>query len=188
MGNPIVGIAYDAPLPDPSSRWIHIITPQVGVPTRLCILGRKAVPVLTHWLTDTKSGKGGRTVPHTTPDDTCPMCVATGQIPRWHAYLACWWAHSARYCLADLTLHAVQSCPDLSPKSGYDLRGMTICLRRIGTTNKSPVKAELEGLRVPDAKLPAEFDVRAALERLWGVRGSEFWRSGGDVDDVQRPV
>lgn len=171
--------SFGASMPDPTSRYIYILTPKPGSPLLLVALGHRAVSVLTHWYADDKLQGGGRTVPHTRPDDTCPICVERGQRPRWHAYLACWSVRTSRYCLADITTHAAQTCPSLDPASGVDLRGYGLTLSRIGRSSNSPVKAVLDEVKQPERNLPAAFEVVPALMRLWGMTSSEFWRTDG---------
>jgi hypothetical protein len=157
------------------------MTPQVGVPLRLLALANAPLGVYVHWLQNPKQRGGGRTVPHTTPDDTCPICVEQNQRPRWHGYLACWWEHSSRFVVADLSLHAVQSCPELVPSHPFPLRGCYVTLSRIGKSNNSPVKATVMRSTIAPTDLPEPFDVRAALMRMWGLSPSEHLRE----DDLE---
>lgn len=162
-------VELGAPMPDPSRRYIPVVSPKPSAPLRMIVLGTSAIGCYVHWVPDlAKSGKG-RTVPHTTPDDTCEVCVTRDQLPRWHAYLACWMDNPGRYVLADLTVYAIQTCPQLVPASGVVLRGRNLLLKRIGRNNNSPVAAELSDVTHPSDSLPVEFDVAAALARLWGV-------------------
>jgi hypothetical protein len=184
MGKPPVhaAIQFGAPLPDPGSRWIYINSPGVADPRAMICLGHQGTSCLTHWLSDDRLKGGGRTVPHTVPDDTCPLCVERNQRPRWHCYIACWSLKTSRYCLADVTTHAAQVCRALDPASGVDLRGRTLTLSRIGRSSNSPVKAELSEDRVPEEKCPAAFEVVPALTRLWGCHDSHYWRMGNDLN------
>jgi len=174
-------VSFSVPPPDASDRYVPILSPQPGIPSRFLILGHAVLGCLVHWVSDERMKGGGRTVPHTTPDDTCPVCVSRNQKPRWHGYLACWWEHSSRYVLADLTVHAVQTCPSLVPASGLDLRGMSLLLRRIGKSRNSPVSAELVQAKRDEKTLAADFDVSAALMRLWGETSARNWR----IDDLE---
>lgn len=178
MGIPPTAVSFDADFPKPNTSYVRIVSPHVGVPLRLRIVGQIAVPVLTHWLPDYDSPKKGQTVPHQVPDDTCPICIGLDQRPRYHAYLACWWSHTGLYYLADLTVSAVLSETRLNPDSGMNLRGLGLVLRRNGTSPKSPVSAELEGPRKPDEDIPPDFDVVQVLKRLWGIGDGEKWRIG----------
>lgn len=177
MGNgrpPVV--AFDDIPPDPSGRYVPIINPRVGHPLRLGVLGHTAVGVFTHWVSNAKMQGGGRTVPHTLPDDTCPHCVELNQRPRWHGYLACWQKAFRRFVIADLSLYAVQTCPELAPSAGVDLRGMELILARDGTSFNSRVRATLSRCEIDPAKIQPSFDVRASLLRVWGLRSDERWR------------
>lgn len=175
-------VSFGATVPDPSSRWIYIVSPKPGSPIRLTILASKGVSVLTHWATDLAVTGKGRTVPHTVPDDTCPYCVESNQMPRWHTYLPCWWQQYGRHVLADITVYAAQQNPDLVPTSGVDLRGRGLLLSRIGKSANSPIKAEIERGLFPDNELPASFDPVAALMRLWGQTSAKYWRTGTPSD------
>lgn len=176
MAVPSSAVDFDADLPPPNPSYVRIVTPQVGVPLRLVVLGLKARACLTHWLPCERQKGGGRTVPHKRPDDTCPECVQLGQLPRYHAYLACFSDHTCRYYLADLSRTSIQGCPDLDPKSGVVLRGYRIVLRRKGISSNSPVSAELEGPRRGEEVLQPDFDVQRVLERLWGLIPGEQLR------------
>lgn len=177
MGIPIDRVDFEAPLPPPDTSYVRIVTPLVGVPCRMLIVGRIAVSVLTHWLPDDKMKGGGRTVPHQVPDDTCPHCVERNQKPRYHAYLACWWRDTGRFYLADLSMSAIHSCPNLDPESGFNLRGLTLIMRRSGVSRNSPVVADLDGPRIGDAVCKPDFEVVPVLRRLWGLSPGERWRT-----------
>jgi hypothetical protein len=170
-------VEFGIAVPDPAMRYIPLIMPQPGVPLRAVVLGKKAISCLVHWQRDDRVKGGGRTVPHTIPDDTCPHCVVGNQRPRWHAYLAAWMAHTSRYVIVDISVHAAQSCTPLDPRSGVNLRGLEILLRRIGTSRNSPVVAELGTRRIDESALAAEFDIPTALMRLWGVNTAGDWRT-----------
>lgn len=169
------------PPPDASERFIPILTPKVGLPVNALIVGSSALGTYVHWVPNERQHGSGRTVPHTTPDDTCPICVERNQRPRWHGYLAAWQPRLFRYCIIDCTVHCVQSCPDLSPASGLDLRGMSVLLKRVGTSNNSPVIAELDKRTWPVDKIPADFDVYASLLRVWGLTDTRNLR----LDDLR---
>jgi hypothetical protein len=178
MGIPPSVVSFDADFPPPNPDFVRIVSPRVGVPLRLVIVGQIAVPVLTHWLPDYNSPKKGQTVPHQVPDDTCPLCINLNQRPRYHAYLGCWWSHTGRYYLADLTVSAILSEPRLNPDSDMNLRGLTLVLRRNGTSSQSPVAAELLGPRKATEDIPPDIDAVEVLKRLWGISDGQKWRIG----------
>jgi hypothetical protein len=172
------GVSFGAPIPDPSSRWIYIVSPKPGSPVRLTMLAKEGVSVLTHWHSDLSLSGKGRTVPHTTPDDSCPYCIEANQMPRWHTYIPCWWPASSRFVLADVTVYAAQRCPELVPGSGKNLRGSGLLLQRIGKNGNSPIRAEIERGTMTAEQLPPTFDPVAALMRLWGCSSAKYWRVG----------
>jgi hypothetical protein len=58
---------------------------------------------------------------------------------------------------------------------------MSLLLRRIGKSRNSPVSAELVQAKRDEKTLAADFDVSAALMRLWGETSARNWR----IDDLE---
>lgn len=162
-------IVWGADLPDPTSRHIPIVVPKGRQMLELVILGPGEV-TLTHWIPDPTLTGGGRTGPHLTPRELCLGCVRYDQVPRWHTYLPCYDFMARRYVLADLTAWTIHHTPDLDPSRGVRLRGRRVTIGRNGDSHNSPIMATLRDMRIEERDLPACFQVRAALLRLWGYK------------------
>lgn len=172
MNTPDDGMPFDtAAEPRPASKkWIHIASPKPGAPLRGLITGVSVTGVLTHWV-------DGRTVPHRRNPAQCAGCIMSIGT-RWRGYLDLWLPEAERYIVSEITQNCVDYCKALSPKSGVNLRGRMIVLRRNGKSANSPVAAELSALPVPADQVPDEIDVVAALCHIWGIdvsalRGTE---------------
>jgi len=64
---------------------------------------------------------------------------------------------------------AVRHCPiDLGP-DGPSVRGKSVIVTRIGKHKNAPVRVEFTSTSLYEDQLPEPFDVRRALERLWGI-------------------
>lgn len=177
-------VVFDVPTPPASDRWVPILTPWPSRPVKALILSTRAVGVLVHWEKSPAMVGSGRTVPHTVPDDMCPLCVELNQRPRWHGYLAAWIRDPGRYAILDITVHAVHTCPSLNPTSAINLRGRELLLKRTGKAANSPVSAELSDPVKLTAELPLSFDVTQSLMRLWGYKSTSLWQLAAEVPVV----
>lgn len=130
----------------------------------LVLLSRQLVGVWTHWI-------GGRTTPCTSPHN-CP-CEGFEIPRRWKGYLGAYLMPAGQVVLAEITwhaankgrLHAIERHPG-------DLRGLTARMRRHRRASGGGCVIEiLDRDRYPDARLPAEPDVKAELQRIWATKG-----------------
>lgn len=176
-------VQWDSDPPDSSKRHMHVCTPRPSVPVYAMSVAPAAIGCYVHWFLDPAMKGKGRTVPHIDPIDRCYCCTVQNQKPRWHGYLAAWHPRWYRHVILDISLNAAQSCPALIPSNNVDLTGCMVLLKRIGTSPNSPVIAEVEPRRIDLDKLPATFDIKRSLCRLWGCHDDGGWR----LDDLDGP-
>jgi hypothetical protein len=144
--------------------FVPILSPRAGAQLRGLILADKLVGVMTHWLDE-------RTTPCTRPRSTCRGCKDCLK-RRWKGYLPVLALGPDRLALFELTPLAASGAGIGDPNNATALRGLYVVLsRRAGQRNGrvacavSAPPAEYAGVA-----LPAPFDARAALARVWGVR------------------
>lgn len=152
-------IDFNAPLPKFTGKVYPIASPKPGAGIEGIILSDSLVAVNTHWW-------GGRSAPCTAPG-SCEYCDYHKIGKRWKGYLAVWCPNSKHeMCLFEVSRQAATYQPYLTTSS--ELRGLWIRLRRKGASKQSPVVAELgKPTDVNELCLPAAFDVRQALLRIW---------------------
>ncbi len=143
--------------PSPSTPYVPIVSPKPGLALKVLLLGDILVGVHTHWI-------DRRTRPCEVNSLNCEGCQL-GLPRRWKGYLAAWLMATGRKCLAEVTAEAARSCPRLTQTAG-GLRGWTLLLSRKGGARNGPVYVKLE-LPTVVGELPSDFDVRAALRRVW---------------------
>lgn len=156
-GSPVEGIRWQ---PNPGDRdplWVPILAPKPGSPVSVWVVSQEIVGVVTHWL-------DRRTRPCTGPRDECEGCLRKAAF-RWKGYLGVWCAGPGRYALAELTKHAVATCPALRKKEPQ-LRGKRLILRRAGGANNAAVSAEVTEAPFGPG-LPPDFNIRRALCITW---------------------
>lgn len=151
-------------------RYIPILSPKVGVPCAALVVSPGLVGVNTHFMNN-------RTQPCTGAANGCFGCKA-GLSARWKGYLGCWHPGFSRYILAELTAQAASDCHALLGDGSANLRGMEVIMHRRGKARNGPVQAEFRPGRIEAAKVPAPFDVKKALMRIWERR----------VDDRKDPL
>jgi hypothetical protein len=106
-----------------------------------------------------------RTQPHIEPAQFCEGCHRRID-KRWKGYLGCWDRHVGRLCLAEVTTEAFKTCRGFKEHAN-GLRGMALNLSRNGMSRNARCTAKLSMYGTDGPKMPPEFDVKAALERLW---------------------
>jgi hypothetical protein len=179
MGKPpINGVEFGTPVPQPGDRWIPVVQPRAKAPITVRVLSSKVLSTMVHWVPNALKPGSGHSAPHTKPDDTCPLCIEMGQVPRWHGYLGAWHHSTSRVVIVDLSVHAIHACSALDPARGHDLRGLELRLYRAGAGNNSKMMAELSKLTYKDDELPDAPDVAKCLARLWGLNNHGMLRFG----------
>lgn len=165
---PAERIRYDPNAPAPLQRWVHIAIPKVGKPVQAVLVGEALVGVWTHWWSPDRTVQP-HSIPCVLPRESCDLCAMPRHQARWTGYVAAWQQRPIqRYCLVQVTPHAVWSCPELVRPHLGTLRGLAITLRRDGRCPNSAVVAELSHSPIAAESLPDPIDVREALLRLWG--------------------
>ena len=149
----------DAP-PAVEESFIPILSPRPGGSVKAISLSSWIRGVWTHYAAE-------RTFPCTAPPEECLGCRAK-LARRWKGYLAGLEPPRGRIVLVELTKLSVARAAILLESVG-DLRGQLVTLRRNGRNRNAPVTLEVRHYCLPnDNTLPAEFDVKAALLRIWG--------------------
>lgn len=154
-----VAWGIDAPLRD--NRNVPIISPKPGRPIDVYCVSSRMTEVITHWV-------DGQSTPCTRPMQVCEWCEMRYGL-RWKAYVGVFIPADGRVSILELTLNAVNQCKAL--RLAPDLRGGRVKLRRPGSRPNSAVYAEFfpyhDAMGFSKDQLPAEFNVREALMRVW---------------------
>lgn len=162
------GVQWDAPLPGPEPAYVPIYRAMVGATTRLIAVCPSIERVHVHWLNPFPGVDHGRTIPCVGPDTGCP-CKVFKLRKEWYGYLGAWDPGAERIVIAELTVQAVrESNVDLTGRI-VSVRGLPFRMWRRGKRPCSPVRVEFDPREYDGAKLPAPFDVRSCLERIWKV-------------------
>jgi hypothetical protein len=138
--------------------FVPVVSPKVGVPLQALIVGREVLGVQTHYI-------GRRTFPCLGTPHLCEGCIQLIR-RRWKGFLGIWVSGWSRYAIADITINAVRTCPDLV-KKGFRLQGKTLRLERIGKKVNGPVTAELGSLPFPDDQVHKDFELKPHLYQMW---------------------
>lgn len=154
-------IAWEQYPPDAELAYYPVLSPQGQRPLRAIILASPLIGCYTHWWTD-------RTVPCLGPSDQwpCPGCQRHLE-RRWKGYLACYEPGLSRSILMEVTANSARLRPELLDPA-QNLRGSILELHRLPGRKNAPVEAKLL-IGTHRGTLPAPFDVKAALLRLWGA-------------------
>lgn len=137
---------------------IPIVSPKPGCKRQCVLLCQRIETVRVHYF-------DGRTWPCCGSKAKCEGCRRESCDVKWKGFAAACFVQSLRLCIAEITPHAVLSCPAL--ETSEDLRGQGLTLERVGKSSSSPVTATLERVRGDLSKLPPTFDVREELCRIW---------------------
>lgn len=151
-------IQWDAVPKVEDERFIPIYSAVPGATFELAIVSDQLVTVVTHYM-------HRRTFPCVGEANSCEGCAAHRQA-RVKGYFGCWEKQFNRLVMAELTTEAMsRSNVPLAPRaSGF--RGRVIKLWRIGKGENGAVRCAFHDVKEP-LELPDEFDVRAALTRIW---------------------
>lgn len=152
-------VNYTNEIPPCEGVFIPILSPKPGAPIRGFLLSDELVGVNTHFYMD-------RTVPCKEPESKCIGCQY-GLHKRWKCYLGCWSKEMTRLVLVELTRKALEESLNIPKARTIFRRGLEIIVQRRGTKNNAPLLFELNANRNPGCELPKQFDIRAALERIW---------------------
>jgi len=151
-------VNWHVPLPKASGPYFPIVSPAPHYPVKGIILSKILVSVKVHYWNK-------RTAPCTAPG-ACEGCDIQKMKPRWKGYLAGWMPNAKDdRVLFELTRQSVEYLPFLMESD--NLRGLTITLKRKGEARNSPVICELGKPQDLGRPIPAEFDVKNALLRIW---------------------
>lgn len=177
MANRHDGAVAYADRPDPDRRpFYEIRSPTMDREVQSVILSHNVLGVYTHYY-------NRRTRPCLGSKEKCEGC-GMAYDRRWKAFLAAWDRSKGRLEMVEVTQEAFLRCPGFHVAQ-VDLRGMVIRLFRAGTSRNARVTAQLTKANWPPGILPAAFDVKAALERVWFTVPAEEKPSGAKGDDVQ---
>jgi hypothetical protein len=163
MTDPLGTILFGAPIPSDDGPWVPILSPRPGSSVTALIVCPALVSVLTHWI-------DSRTQPCTGPEARCEGCRRMLR-QTWKGYLGGWDCYRGRYALIELTRMAADHSR-VQLDGDNDLTGWWVRLARSGYKPNSAVEASFSlmpfssNARRPDP-LPAPFDVRLALLRVW---------------------
>lgn len=159
-------VDFDAPLPDDRTPYIPITSAKVGGSITVLLVSSKLFKVNTHYV-------HGRTKPCTLQKDAkgklisrCEGCELS-LAKRWKGYFGGWLAGPCRYTLVEITTQAAEDNRAVLFDPDMDFRGKEIILTRVGKKVNAPVKIEFRAGRTKKEDVPAEFDVRKALCRVW---------------------
>jgi len=156
---------------DPAIRWdveigtalpadIPIIrADKSGQPIYFYCLSDELLTVMTHW-------HDGRTVPCVGPDAGC-VCGSLSVSHNRLAYLAAWDDVATRLCIVEVTANAVRESAAYFNLAFESLRGKYLKLFRRGEKWNSPILIDLAIWQEPSCELPAMFDLREVLARIW---------------------
>jgi hypothetical protein len=165
MGKPAsVASPQWAPVPPMAEpRYIPVVWPKPKITVRGYVLAERPEGCYGHFV---PSGRSGRTIGCVGRDNGCLYCGRYASL-RWQGYVPILDGIQGRIVLAQVTKEAARLCPALNDPR-RNLRGCTLILERLGTENNGRVQAEIIDCN-PKPTLPRCPDVRAALQRLWGL-------------------
>lgn len=139
-------------------RFIPIYSAVPNFTYTLAVVSNELVTVSTHYVHK-------RTLPCVGEANECEGCQARRQV-RVKGYLGCYEKSFDRLVIAELTNEAMthSNIPLTPGASGF--RGRAVKLWRIGKGVNGAVRCDFHDVKEP-LELPEEFDVRAALTRIW---------------------
>jgi len=151
--------------PPPDRRLPHKIpieaAPKDGSVLYFWSLSCDILGVFTHWWE-------GRSIPCIGRDQGCVCGVRNIWVAtRWRGYLAAWHDEWERFFIAEVTDQAVRESKSVCDLAFEDLRGRKFALRRLGKNRNAKVQIELCSTKRLEYELPAAFDLREALARIW---------------------
>lgn len=170
-------VAWNVPIPPIARKPFTVLCPPPGGQVKVIVVGRRPVVIGLHWMEDYTLSR-----PCTGEAQRCPYC-ADGSRPRVEGFLAAWeWSEGL--CLVKLTLNALWSCAELRDEA-TELRGKQLVLKRHGRRPNGKITARLEP-RPASIRMEtlAEFDVQAALERIFFAGPNEARRAARAAQSV----
>jgi hypothetical protein len=164
-GNPVQMRAW-ADRPSVELGFFVVASPRPNFPLTVVALGEPQ-GCWTHWLESDRPGVRGRCKPHW--DTECPYCKR-GISSRYRHFLPSLRPKqpgdregTERRTIVEITNGAALQLGD-----ELEFRGQILTFRRQGKQNNSPVKIDLCERWADVDSLPAAFDVRLSLLRMWG--------------------
>jgi hypothetical protein len=155
--DPVRGVSFPT---ETLGRFLPLYYPGPNGLTLAVILSDWIFAWSTHWCQ-------GRTTPHVVePPEACEGC-RHGQRPRWTGYVHALSHPTGTHVLYQISGEAYLSCPQLAQQDG-SLRGVLLELRRTGQGRQGRQVARLLSYAAPP-DLPPPVDLRARLDRLWGM-------------------
>lgn len=149
----------DLPLSQPG-QYYELIRAKPGQPLKGICLSPKQWGTAVHWF-------GGHSFPHQLKD--CPACAVKRGSSRY-AWVAAWNPHTRQIALFEMTPRCEQTCLEWIKAHGT-LRATEITIKRGGTKINGPLKIEIKQSDYAINEIPADIDVRAALEAIWQPEG-----------------
>lgn len=147
-----------------ATSYVPVHSPKPGLAIQGLILSSRPTGVWTHYL-------DGTTQPCHAQADKCEYCNR-GRRPRWKCYLLYYAVGIGRIALAEITIDAFRR-EQLLSNSAETLRGRSLKLTRAGQAPNSRVVCSISA-NVSACVLPAEFDVRPILLRIWGLASQDL--------------
>jgi hypothetical protein len=160
-------IRWDVPPPSDQSPLIPIYRAVAGHTIRLVAVCSWIERVRTHFAPAGLLGGKPQTLP-CQGDDGCVGCHTLRLSRRWYGYLGCYDPEACRLCIAELTAGAVRQCDVFRFGRPGDLRGWRVRLYRRRGHATAPAGVEFDP-PAGDEPPPPPFNVRGALQRIWGV-------------------
>lgn len=154
---------------------IYVATP--GAEVDVVCLGSHVLGVEMHW-------DGSRTRPCVAKSGYCAYCESSGPPDRWKGFVVAFDYRRGRYCLAEMTSDAFNSCPELGSLAGK-LRGHRLRLRRAGTSRNSRLVAIVDKVSIKGTELPKAFDGFAELARIWNLEETRQGRTRPEDRDPE---
>jgi hypothetical protein len=143
--------------------FIQMLRPKPGEAVEVLVVSARLYGVKCHWV-------HGRTIPCTS--ERLGECEACPRPWQWTGFLGAYEARKARYVIVALTSEAYNGVRAVVEDPYFVWRGKWLSLARTGPARTSRVKAAFFAPRhVGINAVPLDFDVPAALCRLWNALG-----------------
>lgn len=152
---------WDDDPPPETGKYIPIVRAKNKASLQLICLSHHCQGVWVHSI-DKKD------FPCTGKEAGCYHCERR-RATRWKGYLGAWLERFSRLVLVEVTIDARRHCRLDIGRDGPDLRGRFITLQRLGDAENGPVRLDFTEATADEASIPAPFDERAALMRIWGI-------------------
>lgn len=152
-------IAWDDDPPDEHTPWVPIMRAPRGASYSAALLSGDMIGVWLHTLAKR--------------DTPCLGSMCSYRLRgehmgrRWKGYFAAYDLRACRLVLVEITTEAHRVWAENPERQKKPERGTILTVRRMGTAANAPVNLSISQATCDPDCLPAAFDVRKALYRIW---------------------